>query len=60
MLTSNPRDALAVAHDHGGRLRAEAATRRLRTASAVRRVLAASLRRAADRLDRTSLTPRPA
>jgi hypothetical protein len=60
MLTSNPRDALAVAHDHGRRLRAETAARRLHGATAVRRVVARSLRRAADRLERTSLTPWPA
>jgi hypothetical protein len=51
MFTSNPLDALAVAHAHGRRLRAEAAATRLRGASPTRRVLAVSLHRAADRLD---------
>jgi len=59
-LTSDPLD---VAHERGRRLRAEAAAERLRGTSRTRHVLAASLRRAADRLDpaplarRTALSP---
>ena len=43
-------DQLALAHEHGRRLQAEAAAERLAPARG-RRALAASLRRAADRLD---------
>ena len=52
-------DSLAVAHQHGHELRAEAAAERLRGARR-RRALAASLRRAADRLDPSPLAPKPA
>jgi hypothetical protein len=51
MFTSDPLDVLAVAREHGRRLRTEAALARLRGASPTRRALALSLRRAADRLD---------
>ncbi len=51
MFTSDPLDALAVAHERGRRLRAEAAAERLRGAPGTRRALAVTLRRAADRLD---------
>jgi len=51
MFTSDPLDALVVAHERGRQLRAEAAAERLRGTSATRRALAVSLRRAADRLD---------
>lgn len=63
MFTGDPFAALAVAHQRGRRLRAEAAAERLRGASGTRRALAVSLRRAADRLDpaplarRSSLNP---
>jgi hypothetical protein len=60
MVTYDPRDALAVAHQHARRLREETAAERLRRMSGTRRALAASLRRAADRLDRTPFAPRPA
>ena len=60
MFTSNPLDALAVAHAHGRELRAEAAAERLRGTSSARRAVAVSLRRAADRLDPAALAPRPA
>jgi hypothetical protein len=51
MFTSDPRDALVLAHDRTRHLRAETAANRLRRASVARRALAASLRRTADRLD---------
>ena len=60
MFNSDPHDALAVAHRHAGHLRAERAAERLRRASVTRRALAASLRRAANRLDPAPLAPRPA
>jgi hypothetical protein len=60
MFTSNPLDALAVAHAHGRELRAEAAAERLCGTTGARRAIAVSLRRAADRLDPTTLSPRPA
>jgi hypothetical protein len=60
MFTTDARDALVVAHEHGRRLRAEAAAERLCAASGTRRALAASLRRAADRLDRAPLRRVPA
>ena len=47
MFIGHPLDALAVAHDRGRELRAQAASRRGR-ASRMRRVLAGWLRRAAD------------
>jgi hypothetical protein len=60
MFTSNPLDALAVAHAHGRELRAQAAAERLLGTSATRRAIAAYLRRAADRLDPAALATRPA
>jgi hypothetical protein len=60
MFASDPRDVLAVAHQHADQLRAEPAARRLVSPSGTRRALAASLRRVADRLDRAAFTPRPA
>ena len=60
MLTSDPLEVLAVAHERGRRLRAEAVAERLRGTSGTRRALALSLRRAADRLDPASFNRRPA
>jgi hypothetical protein len=62
MSSNHPLDALglALAHQHGGHLRAQAATRRVLGTSPRRRDFAASLRRAADRLDATPLARRPA
>jgi hypothetical protein len=60
MFTSDPRDALLIAHERPRRLRAETAAERLRRASGPRHALAAILRRAADRLDPAALAPRPA
>ena len=60
MFTGNPLDALAVAHARGRELRAEAAAERLCGTTGARRAIAVSLRRAADRLDPTALSPRPA
>jgi hypothetical protein len=60
MFTSDPLDALVVAHERSRRLRAEAAAERLRDTSSIRRALAVSLRRAADRLDPTPLARRTA
>jgi hypothetical protein len=51
MLGSDPLGVLALAHQRGGRLRAEAAAERLTSRSATRRVLAAFLRGTANRLD---------
>jgi hypothetical protein len=44
-------DVIASAHERGRRLHAEAAAERLLPRARARNVLAASLRRAADRLD---------
>jgi hypothetical protein len=60
MFTSDPRDALMVAHEHARHLREERAAERLRNAAGTRRAVAASLRRAANRLDPTPLAARPA
>ncbi len=46
MFTTDPHDALSVAHEHARRLRADTAARRLRLAMASRCPLAAYLRRA--------------
>ena len=59
MFISHPLDALVVAHDRGRRLRAEAATERLRGTSGTRSALAVVLRRAAERLDPPPLARRP-
>ena len=53
-------DSLALAQQHGRELRAQAAAERLCGAPRKRRVLAASVRRAADRLDPMPLAPKPA
>jgi hypothetical protein len=60
MFSSNRLDALALAHDRGRQLRAEAAAERVRDTLGTGRALAAPLRRAADRLDPASLSRRPA
>ena len=49
--TPDVHDQLALAHERGDRLRAEATAERLSAPSGPRRALAASLRRLADRLD---------
>jgi hypothetical protein len=59
MFTSNAGEALLVAHQRPQSLREESAAARLRPRP-TRRALAASLRRAADRLDPAPLAPRPA
>lgn len=51
MSTPHPHDALALAHEHGRALRADAAAERLHIHVGLRDAVAASLRRAADRLD---------
>jgi hypothetical protein len=51
MFTSDPYDALVIAHDHARHLQAERAAERLRPASRARRPLAELLRRLANRLD---------
>jgi hypothetical protein len=51
MITTDPRDALALSEQRSRQFQAEAAAERLREPSAMRRALAVSLRRAADRLD---------
>ena len=55
MFIGHPLDALAVAHDRGRELRAQAAS-----ASKMRRVLAGWLRRAADLVDPKPRTLTPA
>lgn len=60
MFTTDPRAALAVAHQRARHLRREAADQRLGHGSGTRRALAASLRRAANRLDPAPFAPRPA
>ena len=59
MFPSDAHDVLLLAHERARQLREEAAADRLRGASVTRRALAASLRRAADRLDPTPLRHRP-
>jgi hypothetical protein len=60
MLTGDPIDALALAHEGTSRFGAEAAANRLRTTSGARHALAGMLRRAADRLEPPSLVHRSA
>jgi hypothetical protein len=60
MFTSDSHGALALAHERGRHLRTEAEADRLRGTSQRRPALAASLRRAADRLESASLAGRPA
>jgi hypothetical protein len=50
-LIPDPRDQLTIAHERGAELRSHAEAARLRGPLRARRVLAASLRRAADQLD---------
>jgi hypothetical protein len=51
MFMSDPRDALVLAHERARHLREETAAEHLRRRFGTRRALAASLRRAANRLD---------
>ena len=60
MFAIDPLDALAVAKEHGRRLRAEAAAERQRDASPARHALALVLRRTADRLDPAPIARRTA
>lgn len=60
MHSIHPLDALALARDRAHGLHAEAAAERLRGGSHLRTLIAASLRRTADRLDGAPLPPRPA
>jgi hypothetical protein len=60
-----PMEALTHAHEHGRALREQAAAERMVPRSRARRLVASSLRRAADRLDAgppspAQLPPRPA
>jgi hypothetical protein len=50
-LIPDPRDQLTFAHERGRQLRVDAAAARRRDRAGARRAVAASLRRAADRLD---------
>jgi hypothetical protein len=59
MFTSDPANALVVAHTRGRELRAEAAAERLCGTSGARRALAVFLRRAANRLDPAALAAGP-
>ena len=56
MFIPDPRYTLVFAHEHARRLQEDTAADRLRRSPAVRHALAASLRRLANRLDRTPLT----
>ena len=60
MLTSDPADALVLANQRVRRLREQAAAEHVRPRPSTRRIFAASLRRAADRLDPVPLVQRPA
>ncbi|MEP7335357.1 MAG: hypothetical protein ABI717_06210 [Actinomycetota bacterium] len=60
MFIAHPLDLLVVANDRARDLCREASVARLRRAAGSRHVLAASLRRLADRLDPTPLAARPA
>jgi hypothetical protein len=60
MLTSDPHHALALAREQSRRLREEAASEQLRCRQWTRRAFAASLRRAANRLDPSPLAHYPA
>jgi len=60
MFTVHPRDAMVIAQEHASRLRADAAGARRPGNLHARRVLAATLRFAANRLDATPLVHRPA
>ena len=60
MFTIDRRDALVVAHEHVRHLREESAAERLVQPRSLRRSVAASLCRVADRLDAPRLAPRAA
>ena len=60
MFVAHPLDLLAVAHQRADGLCREAAVARLRRAAGTRHVLAASLRRLANRLDPAPLAARTA
>ena len=61
MVSSDPLHLLFLAHERVRDLREDAAAERLRRAAGTRRtLLAASLRRLANRLDPAPLAPRPA
>ena len=59
MITTDPRDALALSKQRSAQFQAEAAAERLREPSATRRGLARFMRRAADRLDPAPRAWRP-
>ncbi len=60
MITTDPRDTLALYAQRARDLHAQAAAERLREPSRLRRALALSLRRTADRLDPAPRAWRPA
>jgi hypothetical protein len=60
MFTTDPHHVLVLAHERAHRLREEAALERLYIHAGARHVVAASLRRLADRLDAALVAPRPA
>lgn len=60
MYTSDPRNALSIAHERVVRLRDEAVAERARGTSQTRHVAATVLRCAADRLDPAPFAPRAA
>jgi hypothetical protein len=60
MLTHDHHDSLLLAHRHGVELRAAADAERFPSTSAARRLLARSLRRLADHLDRAAAVRTPA
>ena len=60
MFVAHPLDLLAVAHERARDLCQEAAIARLHNAAGTRNVLAASLRRLANRLDPAPLSARTA
>ena len=59
MITTDPRDALALAEQRSAQFQAEAAAERLRGPSTMRRGLARYMRNAADRLDPAPRAWRP-
>ena len=59
VMISSTLDGLALAHEHGRRLRADAARERVAGTSRMRLALATFLRRAADRLDTRTLASTP-
>lgn len=60
MFITDPQYNVILAREHGQRLRAEVAAERLHGASSLRRFVAASLRRAADRVEAGCSASRPA